>query len=478
MHKDPINSPERPILIVDDEIVVLRTYSAMIRSRGFTNIITCDDSREVESLVDTQQPEVVILDLDMPNLSGQEVLEVLQRRFPTIPVIISTGASEVQTAVSCLNAGAFDYTVKPVPEDRLITTLTRAIDMRELSQENRKLKEHFLAAELRHPAAFKNIITRSKNLLAVFQYIEAIADSTQPVLVTGETGVGKELIARAIHDAGERKGKYVPVNVAGVDDHVFSDTLFGHVKGAFTGADSERQGLIEEAHDGTLFLDEIGDLTHPLQVKLLRLLQEGEFYPLGSDKPKRAHCRIVVATNRNLLEHTRTGHFREDLYYRLWSHHIELPALRNRTEDLPLLIDHFLAEAATSLGKRKPTPPRELLTLMSNYAFPGNIRELRAIVLDAVSRHRAGVMSMDAFREAVQSGLPANNPNEDQHPSDFETALKGVHPLPTFRQAEDLLIAEALRRSDRNQTIAAQLLGTTRQTLNRRLKLINNDDEA
>ncbi len=465
-----------PILIVDDEEIVARSYAAVIESAGIEPVITCSDSRKVSDLVAHTEPAVIILDLTMPHISGEKLLEQIHRSCPHIPIIISSGADAVDTAVGCMKAGAFDYILKPATEDRLIGTVRRAMDMRELSLENAKLKEHFLSDELKNPDAFKGILTRSKTVLSIFQYIEAIATSAQPVLVTGETGVGKELVARAIHDSSKRSGKYVPVNVAGVDDTVLSDTLFGHCQGAFTGAATERHGLVEEAAEGTLFLDEIGELSQTLQVKLLRLLQDGEYCPIGSESPKRARCRIIVATNRNLRELMEAGRFREDLYYRLWSHHIELPPLRKRLEDLPPLVDRFLDDAARALGRKKPTPPRELITLLSTYPFPGNIRELRAIVLDAVSRHGSGVMSLDSFRDALQIGNLSHRPHLESNTAEFSKVLEDVHPLPTFRQAEDLLIQEALRRSNGNQTIAAQLLGTTRQTLNRRLKLIEGDE--
>ncbi|MDZ7767137.1 MAG: sigma 54-interacting transcriptional regulator [Melioribacteraceae bacterium] len=222
--------------------------------------------------------------------------------------------------------------------------------------------------------------------------MEAIAKTNLPVLITGETGTGKELIANAIHKVSGRKGELVPVNVAGVDDNLFSDTLFGHKKGAFTGAEIERKGLIERAEDGTLFLDEIGDLNIESQVKLLRLLQEGQFYPLGSDIAKLSNARIIVATNRSIKSLQSSNTFREDLYYRLRSHHINIPPLRERKKDIPYLIDFFLIRAAKELGKTKPRPPKELYTLLSNYHFPGNIRELEGIIYDAVSLHKSGIL--------------------------------------------------------------------------------------
>ncbi len=306
---------------------------------------------------------------------------------------------------------------------------------------------------------------------ALFQYIEAVSGTPQPILITGDTGVGKELVAKAIHTVSGRGGKFVPVNIAGLDDNVFSDTLFGHVRGAFTGATDVRKGLIEQASGGTLFLDEIGDLNSTSQVKLLRLVQEREYFQLGSDTAKRTDSRIIVATNRDLQKDMQAGTFREDLFFRLRSHLVRVPSLRERIEDIPLLVDTFLEQAAASMSKRKPTPPSELFTLLSSYHFPGNIRELEAMCYNAVSTHKSGILELSTFREVItQDGsVPLPEPSSDD-PEDDRSPFSPMRPLPTLRQAEDMLIAEALRRTDGNQTMASQLLGITRQTLNRHLK--------
>lgn len=351
-----------------------------------------------------------------------------------------------------------------------VIAVTRDItaDKREeeaLRTEVSSLKQHLLADRLAHEDAFSDIITRSEKMRAIFRYTEVISPSQQPVLITGETGVGKELIARVIHTLSGSAGSYVTVNVAGLDDAVFSDTLFGHKRGAYTGADHSREGLVAQAAGGTLFLDEIGDLRESSQVKLLRLLQEQTYYPLGSDIPTRSSARIVVATNRDLEREMSEGRFRRDLYYRLIAHHIHVPPLRERKEDIPLLLDHFLAEAAQALHKRKPTPPPELITFLSAYDFPGNIRELKALVTDAVAMHRSGVLSMQRFRDVIGRDL------RPIHPSPAEGApfdLAGR--FPTLREAEEYLIKEALRRSHGNQRIAASFLGITSQALNKRLR--------
>ena len=240
---------------------------------------------------------------------------------------------------------------------------------------------------------------------AICRYVEAVAPSRQPVLVTGETGAGKELIARAIHDLSGCAGRFVAVNVAGLDDTMFSDTLFGHTRGAYTGADNKRDGLLARASGGTLFLDEIGDLKESTQVKLLRLLEEKLYYPLGSDAPLTTDARIVCATHHSLPKLLTAGEFRTDLFFRLQAHHVHIPPLRERMEDLASLLDHCLEEAAQSFGKKKPTPPPEIVTLLSVYHFPGNVRELRSMVFDAVAQHQSGVLSLESFRRALRDQL-------------------------------------------------------------------------
>ena len=343
--------PHLPVMLVDDEVQALDSFELALRSGNVNNFIRCQDSRDVISLLAEQESDVMLLDLRMPYLSGEELLPMVTTDFPHVPVIVITGADDVETAVRCMKAGAFDYIVKPVERSRLVASVKRAIELRELRRQNQLLKAHVLSDQLQNPEAFSEIITTSKIMRSIFQYIESIATSPQPVLITGDTGVGKELVARAVHTISRRQGDFIAVNVAGLDDSVFADTLFGHRKGAFTGADQTRTGLAEKASGGTLFLDEIGDLSPASQVKLLRFLQEGEFFPLGSDVAKRSDARIVVATNQELETLQNAGTFRKDLYYRLRIHHVHIPPLRERTEDLPLLLNHFLEKAAKILDK-------------------------------------------------------------------------------------------------------------------------------
>ena len=465
-----ITSPHRPVLLVDDEEQSLTSFEMALRSVNLNHFIRCRDSREVIPLLTEQEVEIILLDLRMPYITGDELLPAIISDFPEIPVIMITGANEVETAVKCMKLGAFDYMVKPVERSRLIGGVKRALDLRELQRENRLLKAHVLSDKLEHPEVFSGIVTCSARMRSIFQYVEAIAASPRPLLITGETGVGKELVARAVHRLSRRKGAFVAVNVAGLDDNVFADTLFGHKKGAFTGAEQARGGLLEQAAGGTLFLDEIGDLSHPSQVKLLRLLQDGEYFPLGSDLAKRSDARIVVATNQDLNVLQTNGRFRKDLYYRLCDHHLQIPPLLERMEDLPLLLNHFLEKASTTLGKSRPTPPEELLTLLSTYHFPGNLRELESMVFDSVGSHRSGKLSMDAFKSHIFQKPLAPKKEQPQQIQREGVSVSFSERLPTLKELEQNLVDEAMRRAGGNQSIAALSLGITRQALNKRLK--------
>jgi DNA-binding NtrC family response regulator len=458
--------PAFGLLAVDDELAWLRSLRAALQRAGIDHVVACQDPREVPALLAAHPIGLVLLDLNMPHVSGEEVLRGLVAEHPEIAVIVISGMNQVETAVRCVKLGAFDYFVKTAEEDRLVSGIVRAIRMIELQREARELASRVLSGTLEHPEAFASLVTRDRAMLAAFSYVEAVAHSPQPLLIQGESGVGKELVASAAHALSGRRGPLVAVNVAGVDDAVFADTLFGHARGAFTGADQARGGMVEEAAEGTLFLDEIGDLGTASQVKLLRLLQEGEYFPLGSDRPKRLRARVIVATHHDLAARQAAGTFRRDLYYRLCTHQLRIPPLRERRGDIPLLLEHFLDEAARSLGKRKPTAPKELPVLLGTYAFPGNVRELRAMVFDAVSVHRERILSMEHFASAIGRAGDAARPGEAGAPAPFAA----LEHLPTIHDAVELLVQEALSRSRGNQTIAARLLGITQSALSKRLK--------
>jgi len=462
--------PPNPVLLVDDEPEILKGFQMTLGSAGINNVLLCRDSRTVISILSEDKIEVILLDLFMPHISGDELLSMIVDDFPEIPVIVITGNNEVDRAVRCMKAGSFDYMVKPVEKSRLISVVKHAVEIRRLQNENKLLKEHILSGKLKNPEAFSEIITQNRSMTGLFQYAESIAKSSQPVLITGETGVGKELMAGAIHTLSGRKGSLISVNAAGIDDNQFSDVLFGHVRGAFTGADKVRKGLVETADGGTLFLDEICDVSPYSQIKLLRLLQEREYFPLGADLPKISDVKIVVATNHDPAALMESGKFRKDLYYRLCFHHIHIPPLRERLDDLPLLTDHFLKMAAREFGKKTPTPPLGLVSLLSNYDYPGNVREFKSMIYDAVAGHDSKVMSMHRFEAYIKKRWPFGRTLPELFPGPQSIRFFDSEPIPTLEKATGLLVAEAMKRSGDNQTMAARFLGISRQRLGRYLK--------
>lgn len=461
---------KKSVLLVDDEHLITRTSRLALLSAGIGDVLTLNDSREILPLLAAKPVSVIIVDLHMPHLSGQEILAVVKRDYPHIPVMVMTANDEVDTVVECMKLGAFDYLAKPVENGRLISSVRKALELADMSDEMQSLKQRLLSDNIDHPSAFSSLVSNNRKMRALFQYVEVVAPTRQPILITGETGTGKELLARAVHALSGLRGEFVAINVAGLDDTMFSDTLFGHKKGAFTGADSAREGIIARAAGGTLFLDEIGDLSEQSQIKLLRLLQEKEYYPVGSDMIQKSSARIVLATNRDLQKDIAAGRFRNDLYYRLCAHQVHIPPLRERLDDVPLLLDHFLEMAARALHKKKPAVAPEVENLLSGYSFPGNVRELEAIVFDALTRLDSDVLPADTFRSAIGVAV-------QPHPAPVEKGIRPDDPLsnifghfPTLDEVEEYMIREAMKLSKGNQGTAAGMLGIGRQTLNKKLK--------
>jgi DNA-binding NtrC family response regulator len=474
---DQDNYPAAPILIVDDEKNTLKSYELAFLSAGINNILTCENGMCALEILSSKEVELVLLDMIMPNMSGTELLRQIVQDYPEVPVIMVTGVNSLDSAVECMRLGAIDYQLKPVDPDRLIAQVKNTIELRKLKRENYLLQKHLLLEEpADRPEAFVRINTQNKYMLALFQYCKAIARSRQPVLVTGETGVGKELFAQALHKLSGCSGELVTVNIAGLDDNILSDTLFGHQKGAFTGALNNRPGMIEKANDGTLFIDEIGDLNIASQVKLLRLLQEREYSPLGSDSAKISTARVILATHRDLSELQRDAKFRKDLYYRISTHHISIPPLRDRKEDIPLLLNFMIEQISRELNKRPPQYPSELLTLLKAYHFPGNIRELEAMVYDAISSHKSKMLSSKVFIDHISRNSANSQFSGDiqKNYQNLGNCFSGLSALPTLKESVKILIKEALKRSEGNQSIASRMLGITPQALSARLK--NNGD--
>jgi len=315
-----------------------------------------------------------------------------------------------------------------------------------------------LTKELKHPEVFSDIISHNESMFSIFQYVESIAPTMHPVFITGETGVGKGLLAEAIHNISHRKGEFIHVNISGIDPNMFADTLFGHVKGAYTGASKERVGLCEKASSGTLFLDEIGDLDNLSQIKLLNLLQERKYYPIGQDQPRYCQARFITATNCDIETLVEKDIFRKDLFFRLQTHRIHLPPLRERLDDLPVLVDYFLKQGAQNLNKKKPSVYKEVIQLLNTYSYPGNIRELKAMIDDALCRHQSHALSLKSFKSYInrqnQQNFKSSGIKENLH-----QVFNYFENLPTIKEATEQLVIEALKRANGNLSIAAPLLG-------------------
>ncbi len=456
-------------LFVDDDTDFLDEIRFVAESSGLCRVITLPDSSRLLEELGKGIYSVLFMDWVMPVVTGSDLLPVVNKSYPSLPVVIMTGVSDISTAVLCMKQGAFDYVTKPLDANRLISCLTNALKISELSSQNRQLREYLLGTPLGKPENFRHIISCSGKMQSIFKLIETISPSRYPVLITGETGVGKELIASAVHKASGLKGKFVPLNLAGLDTLMFDDTLFGHKRGAYTGASESREGLIAQAQGGTLFLDEIGDLEPQSQVKLLRLLQEKEYYRLGSDLLQRSDARIVAASNRDFTKLLATGKFREDLYHRLSHHCLHIPPLRDREEDILPLVKHFAAQAATEMGKPVPKISTELQYMLCEYDFPGNVRELVNRVSNAVVTNMSGLLTQEDI-----PGLTTKQVVMRSTKGKFDSGQFSIHLVfpgfPTLEQIEQIMFHEALKRSGGRKGMAAELLGVTRQTFRKRLE--------
>jgi len=462
---------EHSILIVDDDAAFLDGTRRALLANNISNITTLQDSTLVLPFLAKNTYTVIILDWVMPNITGADLLPELTRQYPHIPVIIITGVSDLENVVSCIKQGAYDYVTKPLDTTKLVSVVQNACKNSELATQNRQLTSYLLGEPLSTPEFFSDFITCSERMQSIFKVIETLAGSKQSVLITGETGVGKEMIASAIHRCSGLKGKMITVNVAGLDDAMLADTLFGHKKGAYTGANESREGLIEQARGGTLFLDEIGDLSNASQIKLLRLLQQNEYYRLGSDVLHKSDARIVAASNANFKQLLSAGTFRSDLYYRISAQTLYIPPLRERREDILPLVEHFVEQTSAELSISPPELSREIRQALISYDFPGNVREMINKIQNAVMYNRTGILTLDDF--------PGISPGE-LHPGQIirkigtnQFALNGIfHSFPTVDEVETIMVSEAMALAEGNRSMAAKMLGISRPTLQKRIEQI------
>jgi len=462
---------EHSILIVDDDAAFLDGTRRALLANNIHKITTLQDSSQVLPIMAKCAYSVIILDWVMPNISGADLLPELTRQYPHIPVIIITGVSDLENVVSCIKQGAYDYVTKPLDTTKLVSVVQNACKNSELVTQNRQLTSYLLGEPLSNPEHFSDFVTCSERMQSIFKVIETLAGSKQSVLITGETGVGKEMIANAIHRCSGLKGKMITVNVAGLDDAMLADTLFGHKKGAYTGANESREGLIEQAKGGTLFLDEIGDLSNASQIKLLRLLQQNEYYRLGSDVLHKSDARIIAASNANFKHLLASGAFRSDLYYRISAQTLNIPPLRERREDILPLVEFFVKNTADELSITPPHLSREIRQALISYDFPGNVREMINKIQNAVMYNRTGTLTLDDFPGLSAGGLHPGQIVRKIGTNQF--ALNGIfHSFPTVEEVETIMVSEAMALANGNRSMAAKMLGISRPTLQKRIEQI------
>ncbi|PWR23056.1 sigma-54-dependent transcriptional regulator [Zavarzinia compransoris] len=442
------------ILIVDDEIRLLDVLSGALEALGYASVAAANGA-EALNILEREQVDLVLTDLRMPVMGGRELLAEIRSKHPAMPVVIMTAFSSVRDAVQAIKDGAFDYIDKPIEQDDLSTTLANALRLRDALRDNEHLRQ-----ELAGRYKFDSLVGNSGSFRAVIRSVGEVCEQRTTVLLTGESGTGKEVVARAIHFNSPRHRKpFVAVNCAAIPENLLESEFFGHVKGSFTGALTNRTGRFGQAEGGTLFLDEVGDMPLHLQAKILRVLQERQYEPVGGSSQRSADVRIIAATNRDLLAMAGEGRFREDLYYRLAVFPIALPALRERPEDIPLLLDLFVNQLSSSLGKRGIQFSAEAARLLSAYRWPGNVRELQNCV------ERLLIQSKGRTIEARD--LPA-------YLTERPAAEPGAgFPILLDEEAavfERRYILAALKQANGVQVRAAELLGINERSLWHRLK--------
>ncbi|ORC31783.1 sigma-54 dependent transcriptional regulator [Marispirochaeta aestuarii] len=441
------------VLIVDDEKNIREGLGKALELEDY-NVFLAADGKEALAVINSEEIDLIITDLKMPEMSGEELLKKVASAYPTVPVIILTGHGTIESAVNAMRDGAYDFITKPLNLDRLSLMVKRALQNRELVLQHRALQEEIDLIGERN--RYARIIGKSSQMRRVMEVVEQVAATKASVLITGESGVGKELIADAIHKLSPRKDKaHIKVHCAALSESLLESELFGHEKGAFTGAVARKRGRFELAHTGTIFLDEIGEISQSVQIKILRVLQEKRFERVGGEETQEVDVRIISATNRDLKAEIEKGNFREDLYYRLNVVNIHVPPLRERKEDIPLLAAAFLKEFAGENGKSIEGIDHKANLALYNYSWPGNIRELRNSIESAVVLCKGNIITTEDLPPSVVTGEEGTYIKIDL----------GV----SMEEAERVIIESTLNYCNGNKSRTAEVLGIGRKTLHRKI---------
>jgi DNA-binding NtrC family response regulator len=454
------------ILVIDDDRDYLEIVLMKLKNMGFQDITPLDDPLEAAARFDAGDTfDIALIDVTMPEMDGMELLEIIKNTSPNTECIMITAMNEARISVKCLKKGAYDYLVKPVREEELSNTINRALERKRLLDILDMEKRETLP-EVQNKTAFEAIITRSRKMIRILKEAELHAASPFPVLITGESGTGKELLARAIHAASLRaEGPFTPVNMAALNSSLFDAEFFGHTRGAFTGADQDRTGYLEQTDEGTLFLDEIGILPLELQGKLLRVLQNGEYMKLGTSLPRRTDVRIIAATNEDLDNLIEKRMFRKDLYYRIRGAWLHLPPLRERRDDIPLLINELIKRKGDVQGRHAIDD--EALETLLKYDYPGNIRELESILHSALNLAQGQAITLNCLQDHIQ---------QRRRPTPRECRLEDPG-ITTLAEAEKCHILRIYAQTDNNKTQTAKLLDIGLNTLRRKLKTYGVEQE-
>ena len=459
------DSSDSPVLVVDDDPGLLLSVKTMLVSAGLPEPLVLADSSRAMDLIRSRALRLVLLDLNMPKLSGMDLLKQIKTDFPDLECVIVTATDDVPTAIEAMRYGAYDYLVKPLNSDKLIVTVQRALERFSLRNQLQLLKTTQNFSDLQHPEAFCRMVAEDPQMASIFRQVEVVAPTDYSVVINGDSGTGKELLASIIHSISSRAdGPFIAVNMAAASNTLFENEFFGHTKGAYTDAKADRQGFFEAAQGGTLFLDEITELALPLQGKLLRVIEERELYRLGSTQVRDVDVRLIAATNREIQTQIDEGKFRADLFYRLNMYHIRIPPLRSRIGDILPLARHFLARHAARNGKSIRGISERLKAALLSYDFPGNVRELENIIASAVLLETGNELQMES----------AINLKAAQKP----VVKKGAAEFPTLAEMEKEHIRQVLQTVDGNRTQAASILGVNPTTVYRKIEKyrLNEDD--